>query len=86
MWQGKAILGQRNERPGLTMCRCAVTSQWACLLVREGDQWHHAGVLIQCKMPELIIVESREGVSYTILNPRDVLQVEVKIVLHAKHC
>ena len=36
-------------------------------------------------MLELIMFESREGISYTIVNPKNVLQTEVKILLHAKH-
>ena len=60
-------------------------AQWACLLVSKGGQWHHGGVNIWCKMLELLMVESRKGTGYPIVNPGDVLQMEVKIVLHAKH-
>ena len=31
------------------------------------------------------MVESRKGIGYPIVNPGDVLQMEVKIILHAKH-
>ena len=67
------------------MLPCSDSTQRACLLVREGNQWHHACVHAQCEMLELIMVESREGIGYTIVNPGNVLQTEVKIVLHAKH-
>ena len=36
-------------------------------------------------MPESIIVESRKYICYPIVNPGNVLQMEVKIILHAKH-
>ena len=64
---------------------CSDSTQRACLLVSEGAQWHHAWVCIWCEAPELTVVKSREGVSYTIVDPRDVLWMEVKIALHAKH-
>ena len=73
-------------RPGLgVMLLCSDSAQMAYLLVREGNWWHHACVSAQHKMAELLMVESKKSIGCAIVNTRDVLQTEVKIVLHAKH-
>ena len=59
-------------------------AQWVLLMVCKLDWRHHAKVCIRCKPLEFIIVKPREGIGYTIVDPGDMLQAEVKAVLHAK--
>ena len=87
MWWGERVGTQAWEgRPGMVVVLlCSDSTQRACLLAREGNWQCQACVCTWHEMPELIMVESRKGIGYTTVNPRDVLQMEVKIVLYAKH-
>ena len=87
MWWGGRVGTQTwKGMPGLAvMLLHSDSTLRAYLLVRDRNQQHHACVCAWHEMQELIMVESRKGIGYTIANPGDVLQREVKIVLHAKH-
>ena len=58
--------------------------QWTLLMICKGDWRYHAEVCIRCELLEFIIVKPIEDIGYTVVDPRDMLQVEVKVVLHAK--